>query len=236
MIFESLSVLQLLSIWVVLVFWSVFLGLYRTIVDRIRSGLIASPKTNNQTIKLFEELNEPYKIKIINDSFQENDFQIYQQGETNFFDLCKGPHLPSFKFIGEFKLTKVSGAYWRGDSKNEMLQRIYGTSWASQKDLDEHLKRIEEAEKRDHRKLGKEMDLFHFREESPGSVFWHERGWALFQKLINYMRSRQDAAGYKEVNTPEIFRPTIVGKNLVTGKNMERICTHQKLLMKKCLR
>ena len=113
-----------------------------------------------------------------------------------------------------------------------MLQRIYGTSWASQKDLDSYLKRIEEAEKRDHRKLGKEMDLFHFREESPGSVFWHEKGWSLFQKLINYMRTRQDAAGYKEVNTPEIL-DRIYGKNLVIGKNMERICILLKLLMKR---
>ena len=104
-----------------------------------------------------------------------------------------------------FKLTKVSGAYWRGDSKNEMLQRIYGTSWGSQKDLDDYLMRIEEAEKRDHRKIGKEMDLFHFREESPGAVFWHQKGWNLFQKLVSYMRMKQDNAGYKEINTPEIL-------------------------------
>ena len=128
-------------------------------------------KNKNDAIKLFEELNEPYKIKIINDSFQENDFQIYQQGETNFFDLCKGPHLPSLKFIGEFKLTKVSGAYWRGDSKNEMLQRIYGTAWRNKKELDSYLSMLEEAEKRDHRKIGKEMGLFHFQDDAPGSGF-----------------------------------------------------------------
>jgi len=104
-----------------------------------------------------------------------------------------------------FKLTKVAGAYWRGDSKNEMLQRIYGTSWASKKDLDNYIKRLEEAEKRDHRKLGKEMDLFHFREESPGAVFWHQRGWTLFQKLIDYMRKKQNEAGYIEFNTPEVL-------------------------------
>ena len=104
-----------------------------------------------------------------------------------------------------FKLTKVAGAYWRGDSNNEMLQRIYGTAWETQEDLDSYLTRLEEAEKRDHRKLGKELDLFHFQEEAPGSVFWHPKGWSLFQNLINYMRKRQDEAGYQEINTPDIM-------------------------------
>ncbi|WP_440655714.1 threonine--tRNA ligase [Candidatus Pelagibacter sp. HIMB1509] len=158
----------------------------------------------NKAIDHFKKKGEIYKAELIEAIPENEDVSIYFHGDWH--DLCRGPHLSSTGKIGKyFKLMKVSGAYWRGDSKNEMLQRIYGTSWASQKDLDEHLKRIEEAEKRDHRKLGKEMDLFHFREESPGSVFWHERGWALFQKLINYMRGRQDAAGYKEVNTPEIL-------------------------------
>ena len=158
----------------------------------------------NKAISHFKEKGETYKAELIEAIPENEDVTIYFHGDWH--DLCRGPHLSSTGKIGKFfKLTKVSGAYWRGDSKNEMLQRIYGTSWATQKDLDEHLKRIEEAEKRDHRKLGKEMDLFHFREESPGSVFWHEKGWALFQKLINYMRGRQDAAGYKEVNTPEIL-------------------------------
>ncbi len=158
----------------------------------------------NKAIDHFKKKGEIYKAELIEAIPENEDVSIYFHGDWH--DLCRGPHLSSTGKIGKyFKLMKVSGAYWRGDSNNEMLQRIYGTSWASQKDLDEHLKRIEEAEKRDHRKLGKEMDLFHFREESPGSVFWHERGWALFQKLINYMRSRQDAAGYKEVNTPEIL-------------------------------
>ena len=141
-------------------------------------------KNKNEAIKLFQKLNEPYKIQIINDSLQENDFQIYQQGETNFFDLCKGPHLPNLKFIGEFKLTKVSGAYWRGDSKNEMLQRIYGTAWRNKKELDSYLFMLKEAEKRDHRKIGKEMDLFHFQDDAPGSVFWHSKGWLIFTKLV----------------------------------------------------
>ena len=159
----------------------------------------------DKAISHFKKIGEKYKAEIIESIPDNEELTVYHHGDT-WHDLCRGPHLVSSGKIGKaFKLTKVAGAYWRGDSKNEMLQRIYGTGWASQKDLDDYLKRIEEAEKRDHRKLGKEMDLFHFREESPGSVFWHEKGWALFQKLINYMRARQDAAGYKEVNTPEVL-------------------------------
>ena len=158
----------------------------------------------DKAIKHFREKGETYKAELIESIPSGEEVSIYFHGEWH--DLCRGPHLSSTGKIGKyFKLTKVSGAYWRGDSNNEMLQRIYGTSWASQKDLDDYLTRLEEAEKRDHRKLGKEMDLFHFREESPGSVFWHEKGWALFQKLINYMRMKQDIAGYKEINTPEIL-------------------------------
>ena len=159
----------------------------------------------DKAISHFKKIGEKYKAEIIESIPESEELTVYHHGDT-WHDLCRGPHLVSSGKIGKaFRLTKVAGAYWRGDSKNEMLQRIYGTGWASQKDLDDYLKRIEEAEKRDHRKLGKEMDLFHFREESPGSVFWHEKGWALFQKLINYMRARQDAAGYKEVNTPEVL-------------------------------
>ena len=158
-----------------------------------------------KAISHFKKIGEKYKAEIIESIPENEELTIYHHGDT-WYDLCRGPHLESSGKIGKaFKLTKVSGAYWRGDSKNEMLQRIYGTSWANQKDLDTYLKRIEEAEKRDHRKLGKEMDLFHFREESPGSVFWHERGWSLFQKLVDYMRDRQKKAGYKEINTPEIL-------------------------------
>jgi threonyl-tRNA synthetase len=160
--------------------------------------------SRDKAIAHFKNKGEIYKAEIIENIPQEEDVSIYFHGDWH--DLCKGPHLSSTGKIGKyFKLTKVSGAYWRGDSNNEMLQRIYGTSWASQKDLDAYLNRIEEAEKRDHRKLGKEMNLFHFREESPGSVFWHEKGWKLFQKLVAYMRGRQEKAGYKEVNTPEIL-------------------------------
>ena len=158
----------------------------------------------DKAISHFKDKGEIYKAEIIKSIPKGEEVSIYFHGKWN--DLCRGPHLSSTGKIGKFfKLTKVSGAYWRGDSNNEMLQRIYGTSWANQKDLDSYLKRIEEAEKRDHRKLGKEMDLFHFREESPGSVFWHEKGWKLFQKLVVYIRNRQEKAGYKEVNTPEIL-------------------------------
>ena len=158
----------------------------------------------NKAISYYKDKGEVYKAEIIQSIPKGEEVSIYFHGNWN--DLCRGPHLPSTGKVGKFfKLTKVSGAYWRGDSNNEMLQRIYGTSWSTQKDLDNYLKRIEEAEKRDHRKLGKEMDLFHFREESPGAVFWHEKGWNLFQKLIDYMRAKQKKAGYKEINTPEIL-------------------------------
>ena len=158
-----------------------------------------------KAINHFKKIGEKYKAEIIESIPDSEELSIYHHGET-WHDLCRGPHLSSSGKIGKaFKLTKVSGAYWRGNSDNEMLQRIYGTCWGSKKELDEYLNRLEEAEKRDHRKLGKEMDLFHFREESPGSVFWHQKGWNLFQKLISYMRAKQDKAGYNEINTPEIL-------------------------------
>ena len=157
-----------------------------------------------KTKEHYHKLGEKYKVELVDSIPSDQEVSIYFHGK--WYDLCRGPHLTSTGKISKyFKLTKVSGAYWRGDSNNEMLQRIYGTSWPSQKELDNYLKRIEEAEKRDHRKLGKEMDLFHFREESPGSVFWHQKGWTLFQKLVDYMRTKQKEAGYKEINTPEIL-------------------------------
>ena len=180
----------------------------------------------DKAIKHFRNKGEIYKAELIEGIPKGEEVSIYFHGKWH--DLCRGPHLSSTGKIGKFfKLTKVSGAYWRGDSKNEMLQRIYGTSWASQKDLETYLKRLEEAEKRDHRKLGKEMDLFHFREESPGSVFWHEKGWALFQKLINYMRARQDAAGYQEVNTPEVLDRLLWEKSGHWEKYGENMYTSQ---------
>ena len=164
-----------------------------------------SLKSKKEAVELFKERSEKYKIDIIQNSDQIDNFQIYRQDSSGFIDLCRGPHLPSLKHIGAFKLTKIAGAYWKGDAKNEMLQRIYGTAWLTNKDLKKYLFRLEEAEKRDHRKLGKKMDLFHFQDEAPGAIFWHPKGWGLFQKLIDYMREKQTNAGYSEVNTPELM-------------------------------
>ena len=175
----------------------------REIVDRDEKTYREVWKRND-AIEHFKKKGEIYKAEIIESIPEGEDVSLYFHGDWH--DLCRGPHLSSTGKIGKyFKLTKVSGAYWRGDSNNEMLQRVYGTSWSTQKELDDYLNRIEEAEKRDHRKIGKEMDLFHFREESPGSVFWHQKGWSLFQKLISYMRMKQEIAGYQEINTPEIL-------------------------------
>ena len=166
-----------------------------------------------EAITHFKKIGEKYKAEIIESIPKNEELTVYYHGDT-WHDLCRGPHLASSGKIGKaFKLTKVSGAYWRGDSNNEMLQRIYGTCWSSKKDLDDYLHRLEEAEKRDHRKLGKEMDLFHFREESPGAVFWHEKGWLLFQRLVEYMRMKQRLAGYKEINTPELLDKTLWEKS-----------------------
>ena len=167
----------------------------------------------DKAIAHFKKIGEKYKAEIIESIPENEELSIYHHGDT-WHDLCRGPHLVSSGKIGKaFKLTKVSGAYWRGDSNNEMLQRIYGTCWSSKKELDEYLHRLEEAEKRDHRKLGKEMDLFHFREESPGSVFWHEKGWNLFQRLVEYMRLKQRNAGYKEISTPELLDKSLWEKS-----------------------
>ncbi len=167
----------------------------------------------DKAIAHFKKIGEKYKAEIIESIPKDEELSVYHHGDT-WHDLCRGPHLESSSKIGKaFKLTKVSGAYWRGDSNNEMLQRIYGTCWGSKKELDDYLHRLEEAEKRDHRKLGKEMDLFHFREESPGSVFWHDKGWLLFQRLVEYMRMKQRLAGYKEINTPELLDKTLWEKS-----------------------
>lgn len=154
--------------------------------------------------EFFKEQGEHYKAEIIEAIPGDEDISLYRQGD--FIDLCRGPHLPSTGRLGKaFKLTKVSGAYWRGDARNAMLQRIYGTAWANDKQLRQYLHQLEEAERRDHRRLGRQMDLFHFQEEAPGALFWHPKGWTLFQSLIGYMRERQAAAGYVEVNTPELM-------------------------------
>ena len=159
----------------------------------------------DQAIETFKSIGEEYKAQIIDDIIPPGEaITVYRQGD--WYDLCRGPHLPSTgKLPKAFKLMKLAGAYWRGDSNNEMLQRIYGTAWANEKDLKAHLHRLEEAEKRDHRKLARQMDLFHMQEEGPGSIFWHAKGWTLFQMLISYMRRRQEAAGYVEINTPDLL-------------------------------
>ena len=166
----------------------------------------------DKAIEHFKKIGENYKAEIIESIPKGEELSIYFHGKWH--DLCRGPHLPSLGRIGKaFKLMKVAGAYWRGDSNNKMLQRIYGTCWRTKKDLEEYLHRIEEAEKRDHRKLGKVLDLFHFQEESPGAVFWHQKGWSLFQSLVNFMRNKQTEAGYLEVNTPEMLDKTLWEKS-----------------------
>jgi threonyl-tRNA synthetase len=158
----------------------------------------------DDAIRFFRDQGEEYKARIIEDIPAGETLTLYRQGA--FIDLCRGPHLPSTGRLGKsFRLLRVSGAYWRGDAANAMLQRIYGTAWANDKQLRQYLTQLEEAEKRDHRRLGRAMDLFHFQEEAPGAVFWHPQGWSLFQKLINYMRQKQTEAGFEEVNTPELM-------------------------------
>ena len=175
----------------------------KEIVDRNES-IQREVWMRDDAIAFFRDQGEEYKAQIIEDIPQNETLTLYRQG--NFVDLCRGPHLPSTGKLGKaFHLTRVSGAYWRGDARNAMLQRIYGTAWANDKQLRLYLQQLEEAEKRDHRRLGRTMDLFHFQEEAPGAVFWHPNGWALFQKLIEYMRQRQSEVGYREVNTPELM-------------------------------
>ena len=159
--------------------------------------------SRKEAVQLFEKMGEKYKVEIIESIPGDEDLSFYRQGD--FIDLCRGPHVPSTGKFKAFKLTSVAGAYWRGDSNNVMLQRIYGTAWPSKKDLRLYLQRLEEAEKRDHRKLGKNLGLFHMAEEAPGSVFWHPKGWRLFLELLEYMRGRQEQAGYIEVNTPDVM-------------------------------
>jgi threonyl-tRNA synthetase len=158
----------------------------------------------DEAIRVFADMGEKYKAELIEGLPAEEDVSVYRQGP--WFDLCRGPHLPTTGDIGKgFKLLKLAGAYWRGDSRNEMLQRIYGTAWRDEKELGAYLHRLEEAEKRDHRRLGREMDLFHFQEEAIGSAFWHPKGWTLYRAIERYMRARLEEAGYQEVRTPNLF-------------------------------
>ena len=174
-------------------------------IIKTNSSITKKLKSKKDALKIFKSLKEPYKVEIINESDQKDDFQLYYQDDEKFIDLCRGPHLPSLSFIGSFKLTKVSGAYWKGDSENKMLTRIYGTAWNNEKELDKYLSDIEEAQKRDHRQLGKEMDLFHFQDEAPGMVFWHQNGWSIYRKLRNFIRERLKENDYIEVNTPQVI-------------------------------
>ena len=165
-------------------------------------AVVRSEKSRDEAVRFFKDMGEDYKAEIISDIPAEEALSLYQQGD--FIDLCRGTHVPSTGHLKAFKLTKLAGAYWRGDSNNEMLQRIYGTAWANKKELKQYLHRIEEAEKRDHRKLGRALDLFHTQEEAPGMAFWHPRGWQLNLNVRNYMREQLNEAGYQEINTPQI--------------------------------
>ena len=161
-----------------------------------------SVMSRDEAVAMFKEMGEDYKVQIIESIPGDEDLSFYRQGE--FIDLCRGPHVPATASFKAFKLTSVAGAYWRGDASNEMLQRIHGTAWGSKKDLKLFLQRLEEAEKRDHRKLGKHLDLFHFQEEAPGMAFWHPKGWSIYQTVQRYMREVQDKNDYKEINTPQL--------------------------------
>ena len=164
-----------------------------------------------ETIKIFQNRGEEYKLRLIEDMPEVEAMGMYHHQE--YVDMCRGPHVPNTRFLKNFKLTKLAGAYWRGDSNNEMLQRIYGTAWATKDELKAYIQRIEEAEKRDHRKLGKQLDLFHLQDEAPGMVFWHPKGWALWQTIEQHMRKELNAAGYKEVKTPQIMDKTFWEKS-----------------------
>ena len=183
----------------------------------------------NEAIKFFKDKGEHYKVEIIEDLPEDETITLYRQG--NYTDLCRGPHVPSTAKIGDaFKITKVAGAYWRGDSNNEMLQRLYATAWANKKDLDAYLTMLEEAAKRDHRKLGKEMDLFHFEPEyAPGAVCWHDKGYKIYRKLIEYMRNRQEHNGYCIAKFPlRVLWTDVCGKHPATGINTVRTTTRVK--------
>ncbi|HLT90908.1 MAG TPA: threonine--tRNA ligase [Woeseiaceae bacterium] len=203
----------------------------KSIVDR-DEPIVREVWDRDEAIAFFRNQGEEYKAQIIEDIPADETITLYRQGE--FVDLCRGPHLPSTGRLGKaFRLLRVSGAYWRGDARNAMLQRIYGTAWSDEKQLKQYLHQLEEAEKRDHRRLGRAMDLFHFQEEAPGAVFWHPKGWSLFQKLLDYMRERQLEAGYEEINTPELMDRSLweasghwesFGQNMFTTETVDGRC------------
>ena len=183
---------------------------------------VVSPE---KAIEVFQQRKESYKVEIVNEIPKDEIIALYHHQE--YIDMCRGPHVPNTKFLRHFKLTKVSGAYWRGDSKNKMLQRIYGTAWNTKEDLANYLTKIEEAEKRDHRKLGKQLDLFHFQETAPGMVFWHPKGWVIYQLLQKFMREINSDSGYQEINTPQILDRTLWEKSGHWDKFGEMIFTTQ---------
>ena len=170
-------------------------------------AVIREPVARQAAIEIFEKRNEDYKVKIAQEIPEGEEIALYYHEE--YIDMCRGPHVPNTKHLRAFKLTKLAGAYWRGDHNNEMLQRIYGTAWHDKKELDAYLKNLEEAEKRDHRRLGKQMQLFHFQPEAPGMVFWHERGWNLYRTVESYIRNHVAKAGYQEVHTPQMLDRTL---------------------------
>ncbi|MBR9885061.1 MAG: threonine--tRNA ligase [Oceanospirillales bacterium] len=179
--------------------------------------------SRSEAVAMFEQMGEKYKVEIIESIPGEEPLSFYRQGD--FIDLCRGPHVPSTGHIKAFKLMKVAGAYWRGDAKNEMLQRIYGTAWGDKKELKAYLHRLEEAEKRDHRKLAKQLNLFHLQEEAPGMVFWHPHGWTLYQQIEQYMRAKQRKHGYQEIKTPQVVERTLWEKSGHWDKFHEQMFT-----------
>lgn len=174
-------------------------------IKESNAEIVKTLHSKSDAVAAFEKCGEPYKMDIIQRADQDDNFQLYAQGDTGFIDLCRGPHLPNLKHVGAFKLLKVAGAYWRGDSSNQMLTRIYGTAWRDEKELKAYLHQLEEAEKRDHRKLGRDMDLFHFQEEAQGSCFWHPKGYVIYNQLEAYIRRRANNDGYNEVKTPQLI-------------------------------
>ena len=194
-----------------------------TELSRQNLPVTRSLMSRDEAVALFEGMGEKYKVDILSSIPAEQDLSFYSQGD--FIDLCRGPHVPATGHIKAFKLMKVAGAYWRGDSKNEMLQRIYGTAWGDKKDLKDYLHRLEEAEKRDHRKLGKQLHLFHLQEEAPGMVFWHPNGWTLYQQIEQYMRAKQRKNGYQEIKTPQVVERTLWEKSGHWEKFSEQMFT-----------
>ncbi len=192
-------------------------------ISETNARIVKSLNSKSDAVSAFKERGEDYKVEIVEGADQEDDFQLYTQGDTGFVDLCRGPHLPSLKHVGVFKLMSIAGAYWRGDSSKAMLTRIYGTAWRNDKELQEYLLQLEEAEKRDHRKLGNEMDLFHFQLEAQGSVFWHPKGFTVYNQMEAYIRRRLNHAGYDEIKTPQLIDNKLWEKSGHWGKYRENM-------------